>query len=91
MLDRGAELAAIATVEVAGWSAPQLVDALRARRINTSAVLQEYAVIDMDAKNATSALRVSPHYYNTDAELDALFDALHSLVGTARAGTGCGS
>ncbi len=91
VLDRGAELAAIATVEVAGWSAPQLVDALRARRINTSAVLQEYAVIDMDAKNATSALRVSPHYYNTDAELDALFDALHSLVGTARAGTGCGS
>ena len=87
VLDRGAELAAIATVEVPGWSAPQLVDALRARRINTSAVLQEYAVIDMDAKNATSALRVSPHYYNTDAELDALFDALRSTVDAARPGT----
>ena len=90
MLDRGAELAAIATVEVRGWPALKVVDALRARRINTSATLQEHAVIDMGAKGAASALRVSPHYYNTDAELGALFDALHSLGGSVRPGTGRG-
>ena len=91
VLDRGDELAAIATVEVDGWPALELVDALRTRRINTSAALREYAVIDMGAKNAASALRVSPHYYNTDAELDALFEALRSLTDTPRPRTGRGN
>jgi len=80
VLDRGAELAAIVTVAVEGWRAPDLVDALRQRGINTSASLREYAVIDMDEKRATSALRVSPHYYNAEVELDTLLESLRSLT-----------
>jgi len=79
VLDRGAELAPLVTVEVPGWKSPALVDYLRARKINTSATLREFAVIDMDEKRATTALRISPHYYNTTAELSALLDALRSL------------
>jgi selenocysteine lyase/cysteine desulfurase len=85
VLDRGKELAAIVTAEVHGWDAPALVNALRLRGINTSASLHAYAVIDMAEKNANSALRISPHYYNTEAELDLLIDALESLPAKAAA------
>lgn len=85
VLDHGKELAAIVTVEVPGWHAPDVVKALRGRGINTSASLRDYAVIDMDEKRASSVLRISPHYYNTEAELDALVDALQSLPARAAA------
>ena len=49
-----------------------MVRALREQGINTSALDRVSAVIDMDAKGAATALRVSPHYYNTEAELEAL-------------------
>ena len=79
VLDRGKELAAIVTVEVPAWDASDVVEFLRARKINTSASLREYAVIDMEEKHAASALRVSPHYYNTEDELNILIAALQSL------------
>ncbi|HKW56835.1 MAG TPA: aminotransferase class V-fold PLP-dependent enzyme [Candidatus Acidoferrum sp.] len=85
VLDRGKELAALVTVEVPGWKSPELVEFLRARKINTSASLREYAVIDMDEKKAATALRVSPHYYNTEDELDILIDTLQSLPAQAAA------
>jgi len=85
VLDRGAELAAIVTVDVAGWDAPALVGRLRERGINANASLRAYAVIDMDEKRVQSALRLSPHYYNTEEEIDRVVDALSSLG--ARAAT----
>jgi selenocysteine lyase/cysteine desulfurase len=83
VLDRGKGLAAIVTVEVSGWNAASLVDTLRQRGINTSASFREYAVIDMDEKRATSALRISPHYYNTEAEVDLIVETLASLPAQA--------
>jgi len=85
VLDRGRDLAAIVTADIAGWNAPTLVQALRQRGINTSASLRGYAVIDMAEKNVSSALRISPHYYNTEAELDTLIEALKSLPAKAAA------
>ena len=79
VLDRGAILSSIVTVEVAGRDASELVSLLRLRGINTSASLRGYAVIDMDEKRAATALRISPHYYNTEDEIDALVAALNSL------------
>jgi selenocysteine lyase/cysteine desulfurase len=35
----------------------------------------------MDAKGAGSAIRISPHYYNTAREIDAAVDALGELLG----------
>jgi selenocysteine lyase/cysteine desulfurase len=85
VLDRGRDLAALVTADIAGWNAPALVHALRQRGINTSASLRGYAVIDMAEKNVSSALRISPHYYNTEAELDTLIEALKSLSAKAAA------
>jgi selenocysteine lyase/cysteine desulfurase len=83
LLDRGKDLAAIVTVAVLGWDAIALVGALRGRGINTSASLGAYAIIDMAEKNVTSALRISPHYYNTESELDTLIEALKSFPAKA--------
>lgn len=83
VLDRGRELAAIVTAEVAGWDARELSLLLRARGINTSASLREYAVIDMDEKRASAALRLSPHYYNTEQEIDSAVEAIRSLPAKA--------
>lgn len=76
VLDRGADLAAIATVEIRGRHASEVMNELRARGINTSAAVREHAMIDMDQKRAASVLRISPHYYNTEAEIDLLCSAL---------------
>ncbi len=85
VLDRGNELAAIVTIEVAGWEASELSRVLRTCGINTSASLRAYAVIDMDEKRAASALRLSPHYYNTEDEIDRVADQLKTA--TSRYGT----
>jgi selenocysteine lyase/cysteine desulfurase len=79
VLDHGAELAAIVTVEIRGRHAPGVMNELRARGINTSAAVRDHALIDMDQKRTASALRISPHYYNTEAEIDLVCAALHDL------------
>src|SRR6266851_1081876 len=80
VLDRGRDLAAIVTIEVAGWDAGELSKLLRARGINSSASLRAYAVIDMDEKRAATALRLSPHYYNTEEELERVVEELKAVV-----------
>jgi selenocysteine lyase/cysteine desulfurase len=79
VLDRGPELCAIVTADL-GRPAPAVKLALRARGINTSAPEREDAVIDMDEKGTDSALRISPHYYNTAEEIDAAVGALAELL-----------
>ena len=89
VLDRGPSLCAIATAELGGRNAEEVKLALRARSINTSSPLREDAVIDMDEKRAASAIRISPHYYNTADEIDrglaALAEVLEAAEPTPRA------
>lgn len=80
VLDRGPELCAIVTVAVAGRDAKDIKLELRRRGINTSSPHREDAVIDMDEKQAESALRISPHYYNTREEIDTSVEALQELL-----------
>lgn len=80
VLDRGPELCAIATAAIEGRHAKDVKLALRARGINTSSPEREDAVIDMDEKGASSALRISPHYYNTKEEIDTAVEALAEIL-----------
>jgi selenocysteine lyase/cysteine desulfurase len=80
VLDRGTELCGIVSVAVEGRDPARLVAALRERRINTSAQIREYAVIDYDEKGVASSLRLSPHYYNTEEEIDHAVSTLGELL-----------
>ena len=80
ILDRGARLCGIVTAEIAGHEAREVMLRLREEAINTSATAREFAVLDMDDKRAETALRVSPHYYNTRREIDILSSALEEFT-----------
>lgn len=80
VLDRGAEQCAIVTADVRGWDADDIVTRLRQLGINTNASIRAYGVIDFDKKGVQSALRISPHYYNTAEEVDACVAAVDDLV-----------
>lgn len=82
MLDRGPELCAIVTIAIDGRDGHELKLRLRAERINTSSPARSDAVLDMDAKGATSALRLSPHYYNTSEEIDRAAEAIGKTLTT---------
>ena len=80
VLDRGPELCAIVTIAVDGQDTANIKLALRSRGINTSSPQREDAVIDMDEKGTASALRISPHYYNTQEEISTAVDAIQELL-----------
>ena len=40
----------------------------------------QIAVIDMDEKRAASALRISPHFFNTEEEITHCFEVLSKLL-----------
>lgn len=80
VLDRGRRRCAIVTIDVRGWNAAELKLSLRERAINASASDRDDGVLDMDEKRATSVLRLSPHYYNTEDELDTAVAALAELA-----------
>lgn len=82
VLDRGRDRGAIVTAEVVGWDASDLVDELHRRHINISASLRWYGLLDMTEKGAESAVRLSPHYYNTTEELDAAIEAVAEIIAT---------
>jgi selenocysteine lyase/cysteine desulfurase len=80
VLDRGHELCGIVSVAIDRGDPAALVAALRERGINTSAQVRVYAVIDYDQKGVDRSLRLSPHYYNTDDEIDRAVAAIRELL-----------
>src|SRR5437879_598461 len=80
VLDRGRERCAIVTLDVRGRDAAERKLPLPERGAHTSSANRMSGVLDMDEKRAATALRFSPHYYNTEDELDAAVAALIDLV-----------
>jgi selenocysteine lyase/cysteine desulfurase len=83
VLDRGPELCAIVSVSIDGRDPRQIVRALRERRINTNPQVRVYAVLDFDEKGVAASLRLSPHYYNTEEEIDEAAAAISELLQTS--------
>jgi selenocysteine lyase/cysteine desulfurase len=79
VLDRGEHLSAIVTADV-GRNAAEVARELRRQRINVSATFRQWAILDMEDKHVESAVRISPHYYNTEDEIDAVVAALRPFA-----------
>lgn len=75
MLDAGRELCAIVTFTIPGETPDRIQATLRRRGVNFSLSIRAYAVLDMDDKGAAWAVRLSPHYYNTEEEVDLALEA----------------
>lgn len=80
VLDRGPELCAIVTFTLEGWKSEDLSHELRRRRINSSVSAREHALYDFAEKDVEACVRLSPHYYNTEQEVDEVVDALRELA-----------
>ena len=80
VLDEGANCCGIVTAHFPQVQPQWLMAELRARRIHTSISTRHAALIDFDHKGVDWALRISPHYYNTEAEIDACVAALRQLL-----------
>jgi selenocysteine lyase/cysteine desulfurase len=87
--DRGPKPAALVTFDVAGWEPVPFKQALDNRRINSALSYRHFAQYDFADKNVTWALRLSPHYYNTEDEVDAVADAVTHLAANRRATERC--
>lgn len=81
LLDEGKQLASIITLFSDRKSAADLKIALKAEHINTSLSPHEAAILDFDQKGMkTTALRISPHYFNTEDEINTLVDTLKNSL-----------
>lgn len=79
VLDRGASLCGIVTAWRPDWQPQTLLRHLAAQRINGRITTIGSAQLDFSRKGVRWALRISPHYYNTEAEIAALGEALSLL------------
>jgi len=78
--DVGAERCAIVTFTVAGVDASAAKAALVADAMNVSVSDVTSARIDFEARALHSVVRASPHYFNSEDELDRFVDAVASLA-----------
>ena len=76
--DRGSVQSGIVTIRVD--NAADVVAGLRAQGVNTSLSTPDYSRIDFGRDRATGLVRISPHAYNTEAEIDHLLTLLPPLV-----------
>lgn len=84
VLDRGRERCAIVTFTVAGRSAEVVKSELGRRGINSSVSYREYALYDFIDKDVDACVRLSPHYYNSEEEVDTVVAAVRELANESR-------
>jgi selenocysteine lyase/cysteine desulfurase len=83
IFDRGRRRCAIVTFTVDGWSSEVLMTELRRQRINSSVSAREHALYDFTDKGVEACVRMSPHYYNTEQEVDEVVGAVRELAASS--------
>jgi selenocysteine lyase/cysteine desulfurase len=74
--DLGADRCAIVTAAFDGRSAADVAAELAAVDINVSTTVPYHTQFDAQQRDVHPLVRLSPHYYNTEAEIDRTLDAL---------------
>lgn len=80
VLDKGPDPAALVTFTIEGWEPGPFKAAMDARRINSALSFREFAQYDFGDKDVDWCLRLSPHYYNTEEEIDEAATAVAELA-----------
>ena len=79
VLDPGAQLAAIVTCNVEGVTPWQVREKMAAHGITTQIAGAQHTRIDMDARGIKEAVRLSPHYFLLDEDIDATLDVFKGM------------
>jgi selenocysteine lyase/cysteine desulfurase len=77
--DQGRDPCAIVTITVDGVPAEAVKDALAAAGINVTTTVPEDEPLDTEVRKLPELVRFSPHYYNTEAELDRAVEVVAAL------------
>jgi selenocysteine lyase/cysteine desulfurase len=78
--DLGREQCAIVTARVDGVDTGEAAEELSRRGINLSTTVAEDNQFDSEVRDVHPLLRLSPHYFNTEAEIDKAVDAIAELA-----------
>ena len=79
-MDRGTEVCSLVTFNVKRSDPKYIVNELLKRKMNVVASYREVAVIDFDEKQVGWAIRASPHYFNTNEEIDIFLSAIKEIL-----------
>jgi cysteine desulfurase/selenocysteine lyase len=77
--DTAARRCGIVTFTVAGFEPSTIVEAADRHEITINASTAPWAALDMHSKGLDSVVRASPHYFNTEQELERLIDVVGQL------------
>jgi selenocysteine lyase/cysteine desulfurase len=80
LLDRGSRQSNILTFHTIRQSLATLEDALRRGRVVFTGQLSHFALIDFQQKGVDWVIRLSPHYFNTLEEIDAVVDIIANAL-----------
>ncbi len=80
--DLGRVRCAIVTARVEGVPVTDVVAALDRAGVNVSTTVPEHAQFDTEIRDVHPLVRLSPHYYNTEDELDRAVEVVADLVST---------
>lgn len=80
VLDGGPAPAALVTFEIDGWQPQPFKQAMDVRGINSALSFREFAQYDFADKDVDWCLRLSPHYYNTEDEVDEVVGTVAELA-----------
>lgn len=79
--DPPAAHSAIVTFHVPGLASADVAAELRRRRVNVVAVPAAHALWDLGERGLPAVVRVSPHVYDNETDLQALLDGVGAIAG----------
>ena len=80
IMDLGTEKCAIVSFTIDGLEPQHAVESLKTHGIAIGMTRPGSSLLDAERRNLPVMLRISPHYYNDEADLDACIQALKDLL-----------